>query len=57
MEINMKLHALVKVGSKYGKIIKKKQFMFRKKYQTGYLVMFKNGTKQWVFKSDMTLIW
>ena len=53
----MKLHALVKIGSKYGKIIKKKQMKHRGKSHTAYLVFFKNGTKQWVFKSDMTLIW
>jgi hypothetical protein len=56
-EINMRLHALVKVGKSYGKIIKKKPFKIGRKQQMGYLVFFKNGTKQWVFKKDMTLIW
>ena len=53
----MKIHALVKIGRSYGKIIKKKPFKIGRKQQMGYLVMFKNGTKQWVFKKDMTLIW
>lgn len=53
----MKLHALVKVGKSYGKIIKKKPLNIGRKQQMHYLVMFKNGTKQWVTKSDMTLIW
>ena len=51
------MNELVKVGSKYGKVRKKKQTMFRGKSRTLYLVVFKNGTKQWVFKSDMTLLW
>ena len=51
------MNELVKVGNKYGRVRKKKQVMFRGKSHTMYLVIFKRGTKQWVFKSDMTLLW
>ena len=53
----IRLHSIVKVGSTYGKIAKKRIVTHHGKSHVQYLVVTKRGSKRWVFESNITPVW